>query len=214
MSTDSKQRGSVEIVIICVLVAALCGVVGWVAYQNIVKKDDTATSQVASKDKESQAQTPSTETKPAYTPVIPAGWKTVTDAQTAISYALPVDWRDVTSSITAFDSTHTLSTSGGNKITYRYLPDENTWLVQGITEEKQANHHILVEGTYPTIVYEGGDLGTSYARIGVIVGSKLYQLELLLEDPCFAKADCLAAPHPTLDSMSAAVDDVIRSIKL
>ena len=62
MSTDSKQRGSVEIVIICVLVAALCGVVGWVAYQNIVKKDDTATSQVASKDKESQAQTPSTET--------------------------------------------------------------------------------------------------------------------------------------------------------
>ena len=80
MSTDSKQCGSVEIVIICVLAAALCGVIGWVAYQNIVKKDDTTTSQVANKNNESQAQTPSTETKPAYTPVIPAGWKTVTDA--------------------------------------------------------------------------------------------------------------------------------------
>ena len=78
------DKGSAHAIIIVVLVVALLGTLGFVFYQNFIKKDDTAKTSDIGK------QTSDETAKPAD---VYAGWQTYTSKQHGISFRYPADWK-------------------------------------------------------------------------------------------------------------------------
>ena len=102
------DKGSAHAVVIVILVLALLGTLGFVFWQNFIKKDDTAKTSDTSK------QTSDETAKPAD---VYAGWQTYTSKQHGISFRYPANWKvDPTEATTeGYYSLHVALTERGKQ---------------------------------------------------------------------------------------------------
>ncbi|GEM_PF-5104321 len=179
---QSYQRGDVMTVVVVILVVALVGALGFIAWQNFSKKDDVVVEQQSAMSEADAEDKPTAE--------VPAGWVQATDSATGISYATPKAWLSescderckVEVEERAIDEIfHPMM---GPTWSVRYVSAENQWQTINPLDESIVTDGTVVvlsekaEGKYAAAQFTGGDGPTAQTHIFVVKGQRIYQFAL------------------------------------
>lgn len=211
-----SENGSIHLVVTISLTLALLAALGWIFWQNFIYKTPVVGDRnLGTINRKETAEKQGFDEE--YIPVIPTGWTTRTDSMTGVSYAMPDGWDNAT--IRTRSSNEKVQISIGNGGAYWWSEKDKSWwsdrLSDGsIGKRKLSSHVVSVEGIYPTLVYDSGDLDASARSILVLKDDNLYEIIRSWADPCFAQEPCTKKATYTLEEMHATTDGVIKSVIL